>query len=171
MIEEPHEVKHLVTTRVEETTLIAEDVAADASLIKPGEGLDVEEVVASTDTVIMDVEITILEVEEAAVVVTVDAMDADIMIVDLIEAEEPMVTSTIVMIEVSVKPRGETLLLVDYPTVSLLVKLPQRSQQYHVATPQEVDALEWEWAREHTCRNRRRRRPVRNCEIRNENKC
>ena len=87
---EPSEAKHLITSEVEETTLIAEDVAADASSIKPGEGLDVE-AVASTEIVIMDVDTTTLEVEVAAVI-TVDVMDEDIMIVDLIEAEEPIIT-------------------------------------------------------------------------------
>ena len=85
-------------------------MAADASSIK---GLDVA-VAFITEIVAMGVDTTTFEVEVAAVT-TVDVMDGDIMIVDLIEAEEPIIT---VMKEVSVRHRGEILVL-DYPQISL----------------------------------------------------
>ena len=87
-------------------------MAADASSIKPGEGF--KAVAFITEIVAMGVDTTASEVEVAAVT-TVDVMDGDIMIVDLIEAEEPVIT---VMKEVSVRHRGEILVL-DYPQISL----------------------------------------------------
>ena len=87
-------------------------MAADASSIKPGEGF--KAVAFITEIVAMGVDTTASEVEVAAVT-TVDVMDGDIMIVDLIEAEEPIIT---VMKEVSVRHRGEILVL-DYPQISL----------------------------------------------------
>lgn len=88
-------------------------MAADASSIKPGEGF-ADVAVVFIEIVAMDADTMTLEVEVAAVT-TVDVTDEDIMIMDLIEAEGPIIT---VMKEVSVRHRGETLVL-DYPPVSL----------------------------------------------------
>jgi len=89
-------------------------VAEDASSIKPGEGLEEDVAVAFIEIVAMDADTITLEVEVAAVT-TVDVMDEDIMIMDFIEAKEPIIT---VMKEVSVRHKGEILVL-DYPPVSL----------------------------------------------------
>ena len=88
-------------------------MAADASSNKPGEGF-ADMAVVLIEIVAMDADTITLEVEVAAVT-TVDVTDEDIMIMDLIEAEEPIIT---VMKEVSVRHRGEILVL-DYPAVSL----------------------------------------------------
>ena len=93
---------------------MAEDVAADASSIKPGEGLEEEVAEAFIEIVAMDADMITLEAEVAAVI-TVDVMDEDMMIMVLIEAEEPIIT---VMNEVSARHREETLVL-DYLPVSL----------------------------------------------------
>ena len=89
-------------------------MAADASSIKPGEGLEEDVAVAFIEIVAMDADTITLEVEVVAVI-TVDVMDEDMMIMVLIEAEEPIIT---VMNEVSARHREETLVL-DYPPVSL----------------------------------------------------
>ena len=65
-------------------------MAADASSTNPGEGF-ADVAVVLIEIVAMDADTTTLEVEVAAVI-TVDVMDEDIMIVDLIEAEEPIIT-------------------------------------------------------------------------------
>ena len=88
-------------------------MAADASSIKPGEGLEEDVAVAFIEIVAMDADTITLEVEVAAVT-TVDVMDED-MIMVLTEAEEPIIA---VMKEVSVRHRGEILVL-DYPQISL----------------------------------------------------